>query len=1296
MSGSTRTSDASGAQSFDFDLQSGSDLVDGSGYFFGFKDGDNQTDNAGVVVYGPSDTGTIRRYNGPLSGSVVVGQQLSNGKQFNRAYSVQALTHARLAGPIHTDVGAAMDGASSLYVRYPFVAEQIESLKSLSLNIRFDDGFVAYLNGTEIARRNVSGQVTFDSTAASNHALSDANQFEVINVSQHIGLLQNGENVLAVHGINDVAGGTDFVIDARLVGVSIEPSAEISFAFPSTPGQTNDTTFQGFLETTTFSHQRGIYDAPINVQLSTTDAPDASIYYTTDGTQPVPDNPSAMRYEGPIAIDATTNLQAASYQAGMLPSVPMTHSYIFPSDIIKQESLQPVVTENPVWGPQMTDSLLALPTLSIVTGEPISVEGEFATSAELIFPDGSPGFQVNAGIEVFGGTAVSFPKRSMRLSFKNIYGPSTFAYDLFGDPDGVTEFDQLLLRPGSHDTPFWSGSEGVGTYIRNRWTNDRQLEMGQPAPRGRFVQLYLNGVYWGQYQFMERPNAAFMAANFGGSKSDYDVLNAGRAVDGDDVAWNSLLDSIDDGYDAIQEYLDVVNYADYILLQFFGGNTVDWRAESNWMAGRRREPNAGFQFFAWDSDIVLRSGAQADIVNFGGPGFLGTRAGGVQQYADFRRLLAERAQLYFFDDGMFTDARLREQMDAFIDELQISVIAETARWGSGIYTPETWLNGVQWIKDTYAPEDGPSRAATVIEQMRHAGLFPLSDRPTFSVDGQAVDDISAGDALTMTAPEGEIYYTVDGSDPWLTHPTVEFTPLVSEASPGRVWVPQDGSLGRDWLGVGFDDANWVSGENGIGFDTTDELTPLIRLNIQEQAHNVNSTAYLRFPFQVDNPDRFESLEFSMRYDDGFVAYLNGVEVARRNAPSGLGWNARASAAHANLEAIEFERFNLSRVLDLLNEGDNVLAIHALNTEAVNVDMLMAPKLTAGLVSASGASPAAVRYTDAIDVPDNTTIKARTLWGDQWSTLREASADTPMFPLRISEVMYHPSDPSDAEEAAGFTDADDFEFIELVNISDDAIDLTDVRLVQADVGGQEQGIEFDFGQSAIRQLGSGQRVLVVEDARAFALRYGGQLPVAGQWAGGLSNNSEQITLVTGNGVLQQFSYDDDWHPTTDGDGPSLEIIDQANPDLGSWSQAASWTPSTSLTGTPGRDSSDMLPGDSNRDGIFDSRDLLFAFQAGEYEDGELGNSTFEEGDWDGDGDFTTTDLVFAFRSGTYRPGGPDLLPREANALPTKMVFEKQERTLIENTELPLPDRDQLFEEFEADLRGDLIDPDGQDL
>jgi hypothetical protein len=61
---------------------------------------------------------------------------------------------------------------------------------------------------------------------------------------------------------------------------------------------------------------------------------------------------------------------------------------------------------------------------------------------------------------------------------------------------------------------------------------------------------------------------------------------------------------------------------------------------------------------------------------------------------------------------------------------------------------------------------------------------------------------------------------------------------------------------------------------------------------------------------------------------------------------------------------------------------------------------------------------------------------------------------------------------------------------------------------------------------------------------------------------------------------------------------------------------------------------VSPGDTNLDGIFNSSDLVLVFQAGEYEDSAVDNTSWSEGDWNCDGEFTTADLVAAFQAGSY--------------------------------------------------------------
>ncbi|MCA9215413.1 MAG: tandem-95 repeat protein, partial [Planctomycetales bacterium] len=224
-------------------------------------------------------------------------------------------------------------------------------------------------------------------------------------------------------------------------------------------------------------------------------------------------------------------------------------------------------------------------------------------------------------------------------------------------------------------------------------------------------------------------------------------------------------------------------------------------------------------------------------------------------------------------------------------------------------------------------------------------------------------------------------------------------------------------------------------------------------------------------------------------------------------------------------------------------------------------------------------------------------------------------------LRVSEIHYNPAGPTDGEPNL---DNNEFEFVELINIGSTDLQLDGARLAQVEVDGSTEGIEFTF---ATQTLGAGERIVVAKNIEAFRARYGDSARLAlgsggdsdGVYSGRLANGGETITLLDSSGaVVQQFAYDDSWHPSTDGDGPSLERTNPADADLNLWNQAASWIASGQLGGTPGRGGAPI--GDSNYDGVFDSGDLVLVMQAGEYEDGIPNNSTWEEGDWNGDGDF----------------------------------------------------------------------------
>ncbi len=168
-------------------------------------------------------------------------------------------------------------------------------------------------------------------------------------------------------------------------------------------------------------------------------------------------------------------------------------------------------------------------------------------------------------------------------------------------------------------------------------------------------------------------------------------------------------------------------------------------------------------------------------------------------------------------------------------------------------------------------------------------------------------------------------------------------------------------------------------------------------------------------------------------------------------------------------------------------------------------------------------------------------------------------------LTVATLHYHPGDPSAAEIAAGFTDADQFEYIELMNISSGRINLQGCRF--------SEGFDFTFPASLSSEIAPGETVLVVKNLAAFTLRHGttAAARVAGEFNGNdnLNNAGEAVTLLASDGVtpLVSFLYDDEtpWPAEADGTGPALVLIaPRTNPDL---SDPYSWRLSAAPGGAP---------------------------------------------------------------------------------------------------------------------------------
>ncbi|HEY0457310.1 MAG TPA: lamin tail domain-containing protein, partial [Verrucomicrobiae bacterium] len=136
------------------------------------------------------------------------------------------------------------------------------------------------------------------------------------------------------------------------------------------------------------------------------------------------------------------------------------------------------------------------------------------------------------------------------------------------------------------------------------------------------------------------------------------------------------------------------------------------------------------------------------------------------------------------------------------------------------------------------------------------------------------------------------------------------------------------------------------------------LTSQVAGNIGAAMHNVNASAYIRIPFNVSDPSVVQFLTLRMKYDDGFIAYLNGTQVATVNAPALPTWNSAATTSRSDADAVNYQDFDITGLRGLLQFGQNVLAIQGLNASAGDSDFLILPELRATSVNFD---PNAYRY-----------------------------------------------------------------------------------------------------------------------------------------------------------------------------------------------------------------------------------------------------------------------------------------------------------------------------------------------
>ncbi|MBP7148343.1 MAG: CotH kinase family protein [Acidobacteria bacterium] len=684
---------------------------------------------------------------------------------------------------VRTDVADVMrDVNASLWLRMPFDVADPAAWDMLTLRLHYEDGFAAFLNGTEVAARNTPAPLTWDAVATADRPEDDAALPERIDLTEHMGLLQPGTNTLAVHGLNDAAGDGDFLALPELSVVQETDPAQPPRYFPkATPGSSNDAGYTGVSGLPSFSRASCLFTAPFTLELAGS-GPESVIRYTLDGSEPTETRGTV--YSGPLAITTSTRIRARAFDDALAPSPVLTRMYV-----LLDASVSSFSSNLP---------LAVVHTFGSGIGQEFLVEslaGIVPTSGGRASPTGRPDYVGAAGIRIRGSSSTGFPKKQYFVEIWDEYRQDDEAAPLGLPP----ESDFILYGPYTDKTL-------MRDVLAYRWSND----IGRWAPRTRYVEAYLktgtgavtSADYVGVYALIEKikqdpnrvnlvdllPSDATEPNVSGGYIVKKDRLDPGDTGFGtsrgqrfayvepkEEEITQAQAAYLKSFYDAFETalyggnfadpvagyaaYIDPDAFIDHHIIVEMTKNIDGFRLSTFMFKDRAGRLNMGP---VWDYNLTL---GNANYLDGWLPQGWYHDLLGDGDYPYWRRLFQDPEFALRYADRwfglrreIFRTEKLLGDIDHDATLLAEAQVRNFQRWPIlGAYVWPNWYIGatyadeVRWMRDWLADR---------LEWMDAQFAGP----PAFN---HLPGSVPAGFGLTITSAAGTVYYTLDGSDPRL-------------------------------------------------------------------------------------------------------------------------------------------------------------------------------------------------------------------------------------------------------------------------------------------------------------------------------------------------------------------------------------------------------------------------------------------------------------------------------------------------------------------------------------------------
>ena len=752
----------------------------------------------------------------------------------------------------------------------------------------------------------------------------------------------------------------------------------------------------------------------------------ATLRYTTDGTTPTLQNGTVSK-NGNFQITETTSLRLRLFQDGYLPSQVITRSYIYQDN----DYYLPVIAITTDPNNLYDDTIgVYVDGTNGISGRNhgksnINMDWERPVNFEYITPDGKMVINQEAEFVISGGWSRHYAPSSFKLKASKLYeGTTSFDYPFFRYKP-YNKYKQLQIRNGGND----NNSQAHGR-VRDAITQQVLISNGFyiDAQDYQPVHVFFNGDYIAQLNLREPNNRYNGSSNYGYDDDEMDAFeysNGYFQMAGTKDAFNEWLNlsrraTDDDTYEQLRQLVDmdeVINF--FAAISYIGCS--DWICNNNNVKGYRSLPDGKFHLTLHDQDWGWSNSNGVSLINNNNGNELLQIYNGMKKNTQFQRQFVNAYCL--LGGSVFTPERCNTIGDSICQLVEPALAIEGKQpWTSfneqrsNMTSDGSRQTRINALRDSY--QLGSGMKVSLHANIPQASLM-LDNLP---IPGNSFNGtLFAPVTITASAPAG---YRFKG---WASMGASRQNLIPSK----DIWMYYDqGPLDNEnWKTADYNASEWKQGNAPLGYYTGGPRDYQTTISYGNDASNKYIAYYFRKEFQLsDTPANDDTFTLNYIADDGFVVYVNGVEVYRYLMPEGDIQYSTYATTYANGNP---DRGSFDIAPSHFRKGRNVIAVEVHNNVPGSTDIYWEASL--GRISTS---PSVINPENQLTLTEDEDGQYTALF--EPITEADQYAASGASPIRINEVSAN-----NDIYVNEYAKRDDW--IELYNTSDEDIDIAGMYL-----------------------------------------------------------------------------------------------------------------------------------------------------------------------------------------------------------------------------------------------------------